>query len=86
VAAGQKQVMQEQLVKKISAKSADSAMEAERARRVEGSLSEDEIQRRVNIAHKMIDIQKELLASHQPVKVLEPEFQHDLIRCCGSIV
>ena len=70
MAAGQKQVMQEQLVKKISAKSADSAMEEERVRRVEGSLSEEEIQRRINIAHKMIDVQKELLASHQPVKVL----------------
>lgn len=70
VVAGQKQVVQEQLVKKISAKSADSAMEEERTRRVEGSLSETEIQRRVNIAHKMIDVQKELLATHQPVKAI----------------
>lgn len=70
VAAGQKQVMQEQLVKKLGAKSADSAMEEERDRRVESNLDEDEIKRRVNIANKMIDVQKELLATHHPVKAI----------------
>lgn len=69
MAAGQKQVMQEQLIKKIGAKSADSAMEEERERRVESNLDEQEIKRRVNIANKMIDVQKELLATHQPIKV-----------------
>ena len=69
VTAGQKQVMQEQLVKKLGAKTADSAMEEERERRVESSLDEGEIKRRVNIAHKMLDVQKELLATHQPTKV-----------------
>ena len=69
VAAGQKQVMQEQLIKKIGAKNADSAMEEERERRVESNLDEQEIKRRVNIANKMIDVQKELLATHQPIKV-----------------
>lgn len=79
VIAGQKQVMQEQLVKKIGAKSADSAMDEERDRRVESNLSEDEIKRRINIAHKMLDVQKELLATHQPVKV-----QHNRHTCTNS--
>ena len=56
-------------MKKAGAKSADSAMEEERERRVVSNLDEKEIQRRVNIAHKMLDVQKELLATHQPTKV-----------------
>lgn len=61
--------MQEQLVKKVGAKTADSAMEEERDRRVESNLDENEIKRRVTIANKMLDVQKELLATHQPIKV-----------------
>ena len=69
VSAGKKQVMQEQLVKKLGAKTADLAMEEERERRVGSNLDEGEIKRRVTIAHKMIDVQKELLSTHQPTKV-----------------
>ena len=64
-----KKVVHEELVHAVGAKSADFAMEKERQRRLEETLSEDEVKRRVNIAHKMIDVQKELLATHAPTKV-----------------
>ena len=44
-------------------------MDKEKTRRTE-DLSEEEIQRRVAIAHKLIDVQKELLATRKPVEVL----------------
>ena len=50
-------------------KAVDKDMEKEKARRTE-ELTEEEYQRRVNIAHKMIDVQKQLLATHKPVQVL----------------
>lgn len=43
-------------------------MDKEKARRTE-ELTEEEYKRRVAIAHKMIDVQKELLATHKPVQV-----------------
>lgn len=43
-------------------------MDKERSRRTD-ELSEEEYQRRVAIAHKMIDVQKQLLATHKPVQV-----------------
>lgn len=49
-------------------KQADVAMETEQKRRVEEALDEKEITRRVNIANKLLDVQKELLATHQKVK------------------
>ncbi len=43
-------------------------MEKEKSRRTE-DLNDAEIERRVAIAHRMIDVQKELLATHKPVQV-----------------
>lgn len=52
-------------------KQAVAAEEKEKARRISESdtLSEEDIKRRLDIAHKMLDVQKELLATHPPVKV-----------------
>ena len=38
-------------------------------RRISESMTEEETERRMNIAQKMVDVQKELLASHPPTKV-----------------
>lgn len=43
-------------------------MDKEKSRRTE-ELTEKEYERRVAIAHKMLDVQKELLATHKPLKV-----------------
>ena len=53
----------------VGTKQADVAMETERQRRVDVALNEEEIKRRVAIANKLLDVQKELLATHQAVKV-----------------
>ena len=47
---------------------ADSMMDRERTRRTD-KITEEELERRVGIAHMMINVQKELLATHKPVKV-----------------
>ena len=46
-------------------------MDKERERRVDETehISEEEAKRRMVIANKMIDVQKELLATHAPTKV-----------------
>ena len=46
-------------------------MDEEKERRIveTAHLTDQELQRRVEIAHKMLDVQKELLATHPPVKV-----------------
>ena len=41
----------------------------EKERRISESISEEDAKRRIDIAVKMIDVQKELLASHPPIKV-----------------
>ena len=53
----------------VSKREADAATERERKRRIDENISEEEVKRRVDIAHKMIDVQKELLATHLPTKV-----------------
>lgn len=53
---------------KVGNKAADSEMDKEKSRRTE-ELTEKEYERRVAIAHKMLDVQKELLATHKPLKV-----------------
>lgn len=53
----------------METKQADVAMETERKRRVEEALNEEEITRRVNIANRLLDVQKELLATQHQVKV-----------------
>ena len=53
----------------LGEKQADSEMEKERERRTE-EMTEDEYKRRVAISLKLIDVQKELLSTHKPVKVL----------------
>ena len=52
-------------------KQAVAALEEERERRIEESkhLSEEEVKRRLQIVHKLVDVQKELLATHPPTKV-----------------
>ena len=46
-------------------------MEEEQARRVEelSKLSAEEIEQRVAVSSKLLDVQKELLGRHKPVKV-----------------
>jgi hypothetical protein len=44
-------------------------MDQEKARRTDDSKSEEEYKRIENIAFKMIDVQKELLATHKPSQV-----------------
>ncbi len=56
------------LLCQVGVKLADQDMEKEQARRME-ELTEEEYQRRVAITHKMIDVQKQLLATHKPVQV-----------------
>ena len=53
----------------VETKQADVAMETERKRRVDETLNEAEITRRVNIANCLLDVQKELLATQHQVKV-----------------
>ena len=43
----------------------------ERKRRISESISEEDTKRRIDIALKMVDVQKELLAAHPPIKVSE---------------
>ncbi len=53
----------------VETKQADVAMETERKRRVDETLNEAEITRRVNIANCLLDVQKELLATQHQIKV-----------------
>ena len=59
-------------------------MDKERERRVDETehISEEEAKRRMIIANKMIDVQKELLATHAPTKVRVDEG----VRRCGGIL
>ena len=50
-------------------KQALADQDRERERRVSEQLSEQEAKRRLDIALKMVDVQKELLAAHPPIKV-----------------
>ncbi len=52
----------------MNEKAANNLMEEEKRRRI-ADLGEEEIHRRVGIASKLIDVQKELLATHKEVKV-----------------
>lgn len=51
---------------------ADKASKDEQLRRVDelSHLSEQEIQHRMSVANKLLEVQKELLSTHTPVKVL----------------
>ena len=55
----------------VGKKQAVAAQEEERERRIKESkhLSEEELKRRLQIVHKLVDVQKELLATHPPTKV-----------------
>ena len=70
VAEGNKQTMQEQLVHEMGKRKAAEELDKERERRVGETehISEEEAKRRMVIANKMIDVQKELLATHAPTK------------------
>lgn len=57
------------LLYKVGEKKADVAMDTERKRRVDETLGDEEIKRRLAIANKLLDVQKELLATHKPIKV-----------------
>lgn len=50
---------------------ADKASKDEQSRRIEelSHLSEEEIQHRMAVANKLLEVQKELLSTHTPVKV-----------------
>lgn len=50
---------------------ADKASKDEQTRRIEefSHLSEEEIQHRMAVANKLLEVQKELLSTHTPVKV-----------------
>ena len=62
----------------INQRQALGAMEEEQARRVKelSALSGDEIERRVAVSDKLLSVQKELLASRKPTKVLTPPHSH----------
>ena len=51
---------------------ADKASNNEQSRRIEelSHLSEEEIQHRMAVANKLLEVQKELLSTHTPTKVL----------------
>ena len=51
---------------------ADKASKDEQSRRIEEltHLSEEEVQHRMAVANKLLDVQKELLSTHTPTKVL----------------
>jgi len=55
----------------VGKRKAAEAMDKERERRVDETehISEEEAERRLVIARKMLDVQKELLATHAPTKV-----------------
>ena len=50
---------------------ADKASKDEQSRRIEelSHLSEEEIQHRMAVANKLLEVQKELLSTHTPTKV-----------------
>lgn len=56
----------------VGKRTADAAVEKERERRIEESkhISTEEAERRLSIANKMLDVQKELLKMHPPIKVV----------------
>ena len=53
-------------------KQADQASKNEQSRRIDelSHLSEDEIQQRIEVGKKLLEVQKELLSNHTPVKVV----------------
>ena len=53
----------------VGKKQAIADQDRERQRRVSESISEEDAKRRIDIALKMVDVQKELLAAHPPIKV-----------------
>ncbi len=68
-------------IAQVGTKQADVAMETERKRRVEETDNEEEISRRVNIANRLLDVQKELLSTHQQVKVEFMQLTDYLLKC-----
>jgi len=55
----------------VHKKQADQASKDEQSRRIEelSHLSEDEIQHRITVGKKLLEVQKELLSTHTPIKV-----------------
>ena len=53
----------------MSKKQAVAGQEQERERRISESQSDEDTKRRMDIALKMVDVQKQLLAAHPPTKV-----------------
>lgn len=51
-------------------KQALADQEQERQRRISESITEEDAKRRIDIALKLVDVQKELLAAHPPIKVI----------------
>lgn len=51
---------------------ADEATKREQSRRVEemSHLSQEEIQHRIAVGNKLLEVQKELLSTHTPIKVV----------------
>jgi len=81
VAEDKKLDMQEQLVHEMGKRKAAEAMDKERERRVDETehISEEEAERRLVIARKMLDVQKELLATHAPTKPIAGVHSQDVL-------
>ena len=54
----------------VGKKQALADQEQERQRRISESITEEDAKRRIDIALKLVDVQKELLAAHPPIKVI----------------
>lgn len=64
-------MMEGHLTLQVHKKQADKASKDEQSRRIEelSHLSEEEIQHRIAVGNKLLEVQKELLSTHTPVKV-----------------
>ncbi|XP_065884764.1 golgin subfamily A member 6-like protein 22 [Dysidea avara] len=71
----------EQLLHTVHKKQADQASKAEQSRRVEelSHLTEDEIQHRISVGKKLLEVQKELLSTHTPVKPIAGSQAHEVL-------
>lgn len=76
-----KKTVHEQLVHQVGKRSALQAMDSERKRRIDETehLTEEELQRRVNISKRMVDVQKELLSTHKPTKASSTSHSQEVL-------
>jgi hypothetical protein len=76
-----KQVVHEQLVQAVGKKQAVAAQEEEQQRRISENehISEEVAKRRLEIAHKLLDVQKELLATHPPTKAIHGTLSQEVL-------